>query len=69
MNDLTFENHHTTPTKSIRVFCIQCMGYTKSEVRKCTAPKCPLYPYRLRRKQKNSKLVKLDEAMEICKRE
>ena len=31
-----------------RCFCLECMGWSSSEVRKCTAPGCPLYPYRLR---------------------
>ena len=27
-------------------FCIMCMGYQPFEVKHCTAPECPLYPYR-----------------------
>jgi hypothetical protein len=27
-------------------FCIMCMGYQPYEVARCTAPECPLYPYR-----------------------
>jgi hypothetical protein len=32
---------------AIRAFCVMCMGYQPHHVRGCTAPWCPLYPYRL----------------------
>jgi hypothetical protein len=35
-----------TRSKAIRYFCYECMGWQKSEVRNCTAPNCPLFPYR-----------------------
>ena len=31
----------------IRAFCLMCMGYSSSEVARCSAHGCPLYPYRL----------------------
>ena len=31
---------------AIRAFCLECMGYQSAEVNRCTAPACPLYPYR-----------------------
>ncbi len=37
----------TTPTKAIRLFCIECMGYSLPDIPKCTAPLCPLHPYRM----------------------
>ena len=27
-------------------FCLECVGWDKKEVTLCTAPACPLYPYR-----------------------
>ena len=36
-----------TRKKAIRYMCITCMGFTPSEVKKCTVPLCPLYPYRM----------------------
>jgi hypothetical protein len=33
--------------KAIRGFCLECMGGSKAEIEKCTAPNCPLYPWRL----------------------
>lgn len=36
-----------TRAKAIRAKCIDCMGSDKSEVRKCTAVKCPLFPFRM----------------------
>lgn len=35
-----------TPLKAIKEFCYQCSGENRAEVTRCTAPKCPLYPYR-----------------------
>ena len=31
---------------AMRAFCLECMGYQSAEVNRCTAPACPLYPYR-----------------------
>ena len=31
---------------AIRRFCLECMGFVKGEVEGCTAPLCPLYPFR-----------------------
>lgn len=36
-----------TPVKAIRKHCVECMGFSPYEVRKCTAENCALYPYRL----------------------
>ena len=33
---------------AIRVFCLECVGWSEDEVRRCTAPACPLYEFRLR---------------------
>lgn len=37
----------TSPLKAIRAFCIECMGGQVREVKDCTAPNCPLYPFRM----------------------
>lgn len=31
---------------AVRSFCIECVGWQISEVRKCTCTACQLYPYR-----------------------
>jgi hypothetical protein len=31
---------------AMKVFCLQCVGYVRTEVTKCTSPQCPLFPYR-----------------------
>jgi hypothetical protein len=36
-----------TPIRAIRKFCIECMGHQIIEVPKCTAPFCPLFPFRM----------------------
>lgn len=35
-----------TPLKAIKQFCYLCCGENSNEVKRCTAPNCPLYPYR-----------------------
>jgi hypothetical protein len=37
----------TTPIKAIRLMCIECMGHQMQHVDGCTAPTCPLFPYRM----------------------
>jgi len=37
----------TTPMKALRSKCIDCSGGNATEVRKCTAIKCDLWPYRM----------------------
>jgi hypothetical protein len=41
--------HPASPTDAIRVKCIDCSGGSLSEVRKCLAINCPLWPYRMGR--------------------
>ncbi len=36
-----------TPIKSIRFHCLECVSWSTAEVKNCTSPLCPLYPYRL----------------------
>lgn len=36
-----------TKGEAIRLFCLQCMGGSESEVINCTVKDCPLYKYRL----------------------
>ena len=35
-----------TPLKAIRYQCLECLGWSASEVKNCTGKLCPLYPYR-----------------------
>lgn len=34
------------PLKAIRAKCLECCGNSSNEVKLCTAPECPLWPYR-----------------------
>ncbi len=38
-----------TPLKSIRLNCLECVCWSAYEVKHCTSPLCPLYPYRFGR--------------------
>ena len=31
---------------AVNAMCVECMGFEASEVARCTATACPLYPYR-----------------------
>jgi hypothetical protein len=33
---------------AIRAFCLQCTGWSASEVQRCTSTSCPLFPYRVK---------------------
>jgi hypothetical protein len=35
-----------SPRAAIKSFCLECVGWQRSEVRRCTALACPLWPYR-----------------------
>lgn len=39
-----------TPRNAIKAFCIECMGYVRSEVTNCDTIDCPLNLYRPYRK-------------------
>lgn len=41
-----------TPMKAIRAKCLDCCGGVCKMVRECTAPNCPLWPYRFGRRPK-----------------
>ena len=48
--ELTALGHQTRPLLAvIRAKCLDCVGYEPSEVRKCTAIDCALWPYRMLR--------------------
>ena len=48
INLLRKAGHEETPTaKIIRKKCLDCVGFQKNEVRKCTCLSCPLWPYRM----------------------
>jgi len=33
--------------QAIRRQCLECMGFQQAEVPRCTAPNCPLFPFRM----------------------
>lgn len=40
-----------TPIKAIQAYCIECSGGMTKEVRLCTVEKCPIFPYRMGKRQ------------------
>jgi hypothetical protein len=42
----TYKDKIRSPSTAIRAFCVTCMGGQVRMVAKCTAPTCPLYPFR-----------------------
>lgn len=63
----------TSPLKAIRAFCIDCQGGAVREIKSCTAPKCPLYAFRMgknpyrKRELSPEHLAKLQEARKKTK--
>lgn len=55
---------HLTPIKAIRAKCLDCCCNHPSEVRICTAVKCPLYPYRMGKRPKTD-IVTPEDGMEF----
>ena len=33
-------------TAAIKAFCLTCVGFCREDIKGCTAPACPLFPYR-----------------------
>lgn len=48
-SDLEALGHPKSYPKIIRAMCLDCVGGQASEVRKCTAHGCPLWPHRMGR--------------------
>lgn len=40
------EEKHISPLKAIRLKCLDCCCGSSHEVKRCSATKCPLYPFR-----------------------
>lgn len=60
----------TSPLSAIKAFCLECCGYERNEVKKCTAPYCPLWefrdghnPYRKGREYTDEERTELAERM------
>lgn len=48
ISEIEAAGHTNTPlAKIIRKNCLECCGFQASEVRKCVATTCPLWPYRM----------------------
>jgi hypothetical protein len=39
---------HRSPTTAIKLFCIECFGYSATEPKHCEATNCVLWPYNRR---------------------
>jgi len=48
----------SSPLRSIRAMCLECIVYVSDEVKGCTIPDCPLYPFRLGRSVKGKSRLK-----------
>lgn len=60
----------TSPLSAIKAFCLECCGYSRDDVKGCTAPMCPLWefrdghnPYRKGREYTDEEKVELAERM------
>jgi hypothetical protein len=57
VNDLKELGGPTSPLKAIRAKCIDCSNYDRTEVRKCIAANCPLWPFRMGKNPFDSRAV------------
>ena len=67
MNDDIFvrsEHKPTNPVKVIRLFCKECMCGSSAEIANCTAPKCPLYDWRMGTNPYRKKRILSDDEKE-----
>ena len=53
-NYLSAVSGKASPRNAIKAFCIECMGYVRSEVTNCDTIDCPLNLYRPYRKAGDS---------------
>ena len=49
LGNLKALEHPESPIRAIRAKCLDCCGAAASEVRKCVAFNCPLWPFRMGR--------------------
>jgi hypothetical protein len=54
----------STPLKAIREHCLECCGWSSTEVGLCTAPLCALYKYRHGRRPVEERQKLSPEAIE-----
>ena len=47
IKEALMEDKKISPLKAIKEKCMDCCCWQYSEVKKCTATKCPLYPFRM----------------------
>jgi len=45
--DFDFRKYKLSRKNAIRLTCLDCMGFSKFNVKTCEIYTCPLYPYRL----------------------
>lgn len=55
-----------TPIKAIRQRCINCSGYSLSEVRECTHDECPLHQYRFGKRPQEKTLTPMRAIRKHC---
>jgi hypothetical protein len=46
------------PLAAMKTYCMMCVGWELEEMRLCTAPNCPLYPYTHRVKKAKTRKQK-----------
>lgn len=46
MNLRNGHSRPTTPSKAIKEFCLECVGWNKKDVKTCPSKICPLWDYR-----------------------
>jgi hypothetical protein len=58
--------HPPSPIKAIRAKCLDCCNYQPSEVRKCTAIDCALWPLRMGKNVYHARAARKGKAGDPC---
>jgi len=51
------EEAETSRAAAVKLFCLECVGYVRTDVTGCTATRCPLYPHRPYQVAKSRKIT------------
>jgi len=51
------QGRRLTPVQAIRAWCLDCSGGVKREARLCVRPECPLYPYRMGTRPRETRVL------------
>ena len=58
----------TSPLMAIKVFCLECCGYERIEVKSCSALQCPLFEFRFGKNPYNKRTLTDEQKEKLAER-